>query len=54
MTVTEYEKGGELSRNVSDVQNMVNTAKAVPPSTRVQRTARSRLTIAKTEPISAG
>jgi hypothetical protein len=54
MTVTENEKGGALSRNLRDVQNIVNTAKAAPPSTRGQRTARSRLTIEKTEPIRAG
>ena len=54
MTETEKLKGGPLSRNVKDVQNIMNTANAIEARTSVQRTVRSRRTKAPTEAMSAG
>ena len=54
MTETEKLKGGPLSRNVKDVQNIMNTANDIEARASVQRTVRSRRTKAPTEAMSAG
>lgn len=52
--LTVKENGGALSRNVSEVQNMVNTPNELPPRTNPHRTDRSRLMIVNTEASRAG
>jgi hypothetical protein len=49
MPDTEYEKGSALRRNVSPVQNIVNTAKEQALSTRVSWTGRELTTVAAIE-----